>query len=473
MGRAPASYRIAVMSTSFTGSHSIRYPAPDVARGFMLLLIAVANVPFWTALFPASGEGGAADQWWVLIRQLFVDHRAYPLFSLLFGFGLMTMIRRRHDAHVAARTRELDESAPGLSPEARDSWIAGFEKEALESGRALVRRRGWWMLLFGAVHALFFMGDIIGTYALVAVLSAGLIAGRRWRLMIVIGIVQQALGLAMLLLSEFAADSFANTGMHAANQGGNATIPGLVGWFYPLIGLVAWVPSTLFTLLLSQVLPAVFIGAALATTDLVSSPDRHRSLLLSAGILGLALGALMGAPRALAAAGFLESAPTGAAALHEFGGIAGAIGWLALLVLIAGPPRERLGAARTLLAAVGKRSMSAYVLQTFVFIAVFGVLGLSGVEGVNPLLGMGIAVAVWAVIALVCRVMEARGRARGPLEVLLRTAVAASAAPQILPGVPVVPSAQAPMMRTAMEPPMAQTNGGVGEERPDDRQAQG
>ena len=102
--------------------------------------------------------------------------------------------------------------------------------------------------------------------------------------------------------------------------------------------------------------------------------------------------------------------------------------------------------------------MSAYVLQTFVFIAVFGVLGLSGVEGVDPLLGMGIAVAVWVVIALACWVMEASGRARGPLEVLLRAAVAASAARQILPGVPVAPSAQA--------------SGGSEEEPPVDRQTQ-
>ena len=31
--------------SSFTSSRGVRYPAPDVARGFMLLLIAVANVP--------------------------------------------------------------------------------------------------------------------------------------------------------------------------------------------------------------------------------------------------------------------------------------------------------------------------------------------------------------------------------------------------------------------------------------------
>ena len=41
------------MSTlSFTGERRVRFPAPDVARGFMLALIALANVPFWVRFFP-------------------------------------------------------------------------------------------------------------------------------------------------------------------------------------------------------------------------------------------------------------------------------------------------------------------------------------------------------------------------------------------------------------------------------------
>lgn len=61
----------------------------------MLLLIAVANVPVWLAMFPDSAASGGLDRVWLFIRTLFVDHRAYPLFALLFGFGLMIMVRRR------------------------------------------------------------------------------------------------------------------------------------------------------------------------------------------------------------------------------------------------------------------------------------------------------------------------------------------------------------------------------------------
>ena len=102
---------------SFTGERQLRYPAPDVARGFMLALIALANVPFWIAYFSETPQAGhaalqamnGADQWWYLARTLFVDRRAYPLFSILFGFGMAIM---------AMRTMERERRA------ARAPWCA-------------------------------------------------------------------------------------------------------------------------------------------------------------------------------------------------------------------------------------------------------------------------------------------------------------------------------------------------------------
>ena len=100
------------MTTSFTGSRGVRYPAPDVARGFMLLLIAVANVPSWNKM-PNGAEPpvSSVDGWWMFVRTLVVDHRAYPLFAMLFGFGLMTMINRR----IASGTQTYLASLPGAA----------------------------------------------------------------------------------------------------------------------------------------------------------------------------------------------------------------------------------------------------------------------------------------------------------------------------------------------------------------------
>ena len=89
----------------------MRYPAPDVARGFMLLFIALANVPFWTAVTHVSAPSDAVDTAWLWVRSLLVDSRAYPLFAMLFGFGLMTMINRR----IASGTQTYLASLPGAA----------------------------------------------------------------------------------------------------------------------------------------------------------------------------------------------------------------------------------------------------------------------------------------------------------------------------------------------------------------------
>ena len=98
---------------SFTGERQLRFPAPDVARGFMLALIALANVPWWLKYFPDYPTNrsellqvmNAADQWWFIVRSLFVDRRAYPLFSILFGAWLALHGDHGNAHHGARATR--------------------------------------------------------------------------------------------------------------------------------------------------------------------------------------------------------------------------------------------------------------------------------------------------------------------------------------------------------------------------------
>ena len=98
------------LATSFTGTRGVRYPSPDVARGFMLLFIALANIPFWTGVTQSSAPADAADTAWLWVRSLLVDSRAYPLFALLFGFGLVTMANRR----IASGTTSYLSSLPAV-----------------------------------------------------------------------------------------------------------------------------------------------------------------------------------------------------------------------------------------------------------------------------------------------------------------------------------------------------------------------
>ena len=405
--------------TSFTGSRGVRYPAPDVARGFMLLLIALANVPSWVHLARSSTPAaGTVDTVWLWVRTLFIDQRSFPLFAMLFGFGLMTMINRR----IASGTRAYLQSLPGMDagrePTLQEQVWA--REQATVDARRLVRRRGLWMILFGFVHAMLFSGDVIGSYGLVAVVFAGWIARKHWKRAAILSAVIIVASIVIIFILE----SLMGSPAAAANQEAAGSTITLLS--YISHGIVVWAASAGADLV-TLVVPMVFLGARLADTDLIAHPERHRRLLTAIGLGGLGLGALGGIGTAVWATGgplIIWTMP-----LHEMTGVVGACGWLALLALYAGGPREGgdLTGLRRLASNVGRRSMTAYLSQSLLFAAVF--LALPALTGIELHLGearvAGIAVAVWLVTVLLCATLERGGHA-GPFETLLRTAVARS-----------------------------------------------
>ena len=410
------------LATSFTGSRGVRYPSPDVARGFMLLLISLANIPFWTGVARASAPNDAADTAWLWVRSLLIDARSYPLFSLLFGFGLATMVNRR----IASGTQSYLQSLPGVdagrepTPQ-EESWA---REQATVDARRLVRRRGAWMVLFGAVHAMLFSGDVIAAYGLVAVIFAGWLARKHWKRAAVLCAVILVAGVVITFVIEsfMTSQGAASATDMRAGSGESATT--LLS--YVSHGVTAWAVN-LGTTPISLVVPAMFLGARLADTDLIAHPERHRRLLIAVGLGGLGLGAVGG----IGLAQWVTGGPLilWAVPLHQVAGLAGACGWLALLALYAGGPRTdgRLTGLRKLASNVGRRSMTAYLSQSFLFAIIF--LALPALSGIQFHLGearaAGIAAAVWLVTVGLCAVLERGGHA-GPFETLLRTAVARS-----------------------------------------------
>ena len=181
------------------------------------------------------------------------------------------------------------------------------------------------------------------------------------------------------------------------------------------------------TVLASLVIPAMFLGARLADTDLIAHPERHRRLLAVIGVGGLGLGALGGIAIAVRATG--GPLIIWAISFDRVAGLLSACGWLALLALYAGGPREGgdLTGLRRLASNVGRRSMTAYLSQTVMFAGIFVIAPrLTG----RPLeLGLvasaAVAVMVWLTTVVLCAVLERLGMP-GPFESLLRIAVARS-----------------------------------------------
>lgn len=417
------------MATSFTG-RGVRYPAPDVARGFMLLLIAVANVPVWNQGpddVADTVQPSSADTWWVFIRELFVDHRAYPLFAMLFGFGLMTMIKRRIDSGTQTYLASLPGARAGR--EAMPHEEAWAREQATVDACRLVRRRGWWMILFGFVHGIFFSGDIIGAYGLVAVLFAGFLARKQYTLLYSAGAFITLLVTANFLVMGFASQ---DVSLLSDSQAGQAVQ--VLPWF--AANIVEWTIALFIQVLLALIVPAAVLGARLADTDLVIGLHRHLDQLVLVGIGGHGSQCQAAFHSALTNVLPVSQWPWDVA-MKEVFGVVGACGWLALLALYAGGPTPdgRLTGLRWLASAVGRRSMTAYLTQTILFGAVFVIVPLL-VTGECLWLGQAaaalIALAVWVVTVVLCAVLERGGHA-GPFETLLRTAVARSERPRPIP----------------------------------------
>lgn len=364
--------------------------APDLARGGMLLLIAVANAHTFLYSRDVGVRGyprdlDPIDRVVVLVQMLLVDGRAYPLFALLFGYGVSQLARRRAERAV-----------PGPAVQ------------------ALVRRRGGWLLLIGLAHGLLlFSGDIVGAYGLIAVLLAGVLVACSDRLLLVVAVA--GIGFSGLLSTTIGIPVPARS-PHVASV---ATADPLAA---ALERAVEWIANGLLVQALA-VFGAVALGAWAGRRRLLDEPSRHRLLLLRTAGFGIGGAVLLGLPFALLTAEFWTAQPLGlrlaGAALHGLGGFAAGSGYAAVFGLVAIRYPTRPGPLAGALAACGRRSLSCYLAQSVAFVALLpawtAALGAVATVTQATLIGTG----TWAVV-LVVAVLSERVGLRGPAESLLR-----------------------------------------------------
>lgn len=353
----------------------------------MLLLIAFANVPVFVSVNIFAGTHVDTDplsRTMEALAALLADGRAYPLFSILFGFGLAMLTRSK----------------------VRAGWTPGQVRRYLAV-------RMLWLLAIGAVHGLFFPGDIIGAYALTGLILVLLVFAETWVVWLVTGISG---GLWLLV----------NTGtMVGMGLTGTTSVTGgdefMADFGYNLlVNLAGWAVGSIGTVLAAS-LPLVLVGFLIGRSGWLTLTSRtvHRMQLVAAG--SLLLGLLTGL---LAAAGLLGWAGGEGwwVGLARLTGPVMALGYLALAALIGyhWSGRGGPGTVGGWLIETGRRSLTCYLLQTVLFILLlspYGPLALSDrlSSGQARLFGVG----VWVVTVLVAVLLARAGRP-GPADALLR-----------------------------------------------------
>jgi uncharacterized protein len=362
----------------------VRALAPDLARGAMLAVIALAHSQVLARPFlGAVPERGPALETAVqTLLTLFIDSRGYPMFAALFGYGMVQILRSR-------------EPAVG--------W---------DGARRLLRRRGGWLVVFGFCHVLLlFPGDILASYGVLAVLFVGALRWRDTRLLATAG------GLAVLGALVY------GTVLALPAPGGLAEV------VHPLVSAAYRVVSFPLVMPMNAVMAAapVLVGIWAGRRRLLDDPERHRRLLRRVAAAGITIAAVGAVPYAFVTTGLWHPGTGVLAAvgtLHTAVGYAGGLGYAALVGLVAARLSRQAapGPVTNALAACGQRSMTCYLAQSIAWLLLLEpyLADLGGAIGVAAAASVGLG--VWLVTVVAADLLRRAGRP-GPAEALLRRLV--------------------------------------------------
>lgn len=363
-----------------------RSVAPDLARGLMLLLIAVAHAHMYLS-GGAVGfrgyalDGGPLDRIVAGVQILLVDGRALPMFAALFGYGL---------ARLADRQSTGDRS-----------W---------HDTRRVLRARCLWLLAFGFCHALLlFFGDILGAYGLIGLVLVGFVRRADRSVLWAAG--------AGLVLHIVVVALFGVLTVSAEKGESPAAMADPV--MAAVTRVVVWTAMTP-TFFVAGVVSAFLLGIWAARRRLLDEPGRHRALLARVAAGGSVIAVAGGLPLMLIDTRLW--APSDAVAVtaytvHSLTGIAGGLAYAALMGIVA--DRVRGGRVTAALTACGQWSLTCYLLQSVIFVAVFAPYAGGVGAHVGDAAASGIAVLTWLFTVLLAASLAPRGR-RGPAETLLR-----------------------------------------------------
>lgn len=346
----------------------------------MLLFIALANSHYFLSGagyfggFPTGGSVG--DSVLAMVIATLVDGRAFPMFGVLFGYGVAQIVRRQREA------------GNGWWPIRRLLW-----------------RRSLVLVVLGFLHAmLIYIGDILAAYGVLLFLGVWALRWKdRWLF---------AVAAFVLVLTALPSDATLTEGPDPS------MLPvSFLGQFGERIGVQPFIAGLGWIGFVAPFLVGLWAGRR----RILERPADHLVLLRTTALLGLTIAIAGALPISLVVGGVL--APPGdralsiAGPLHDATGVFGGFGYAALIVLIA----HRLGDRRSVraIAAVGQRSLTCYLSQSGVWAVVFTPYLLDLSATLTTTTTALLALATWLATVLLADRMR-RANYRGPFEVLIR-----------------------------------------------------
>jgi uncharacterized protein len=371
--------------------------APDLIRGAMLLLIGLAN----SANFAFAGQPGVESSPHGLERVLnfvkltFVDARAYPVFAVMFGYGLVQLARRQRSS--------------GATPGAV---------------RRILLKRNAWLIAFGLVHAtLLYFGDFLAAYGIVGIICTLFLLNRGDKFhRIVLGIWAVELIYVLTTAVQAVIAVLNSSGpAHALDKDPN---PSLAASSYGASVIDRLHEYPLHTATVVGFIIVVWLGIWAARKQILENPGAHRTLLSSVAAVCLGVTILGGLPLALVGAGWLhvdETAVDSLSYLSHVSGMFGGPGYVALFGLLVSRITKLTLPVRAI-SALGQRSLSGYLFQSVSWMVLLAPFALDLRFGSTAYTAFLCAIGVWGISVIGAYTMSKRSY-RGPAETLLRRLV--------------------------------------------------
>lgn len=364
----------------------------DIIRGFSLLGIILVNIfGFFTPqpyIQLATWFTEATDIIWHQLLDIYVQSSFYPLFAMLFGYGVALQY---------------------LKAKERNTKFYSF-----------VSRRIVLLFIFGMLHAyLIWWGDILATYAFCAIFLLLAIRLNGW-ILIALGVFINCTLHAFYMLVLFGTgsynDSIDSFAVDIMNVQSSIEAYGAGSWldaFSQRVNDVAFqMPPAMWIMSLFMVMPFMLVGAGLAKFRLIERAKEVKILWITLAVVFTAAGL------ALKNLAYLGEHTLLLDYIKVYiGGPTLALGYMALIVVIC-----MLPVMRKVLSPIGKMgrmSMSMYLLQSIILsIAIYNFgFGLYG--KLNVPLSVALAVTVYVVQVIIAEIWFTKFK-QGPVEAFMK-----------------------------------------------------
>ena len=374
--------------TKIGNSSQKRQTLPDQLRGFALLGIIVVNMPFLAVSNIGIWEmqlSNLSDKVVAFLIVALAQGKFYLLFAFLFGYSLTLILKSRSTNSIKMYLRRL----VGLA-------------------------------LLGAGHAyLFFIGDILMSYALLGIVLL-LFIGRSMRTVLFASVFSYLIGLVLLTLVFFETrGTESSAGGFISNP--DALDKALTGSFLDsVVGRANAIPEALLVQLFINWFPAMsmfLLGLAAGRIGLLSDPTKNKTLWRKCVIVGV----FVGLPAGIASA-WLALVPEDPNGVYGIAGVvvgfalapalsAGYVGAIALL-----SHRRFMSYTEP----AGRMSLTGYLGESILLAAIFCGWGL-GLFGLLSLTqALIVALGVWIALEIFAK-LWLRNFAYGPFEWILRS----------------------------------------------------